>query len=443
MKTSSLVSLLSAVVPALAAPNGLTRRDDPAFIEGKYIVQLKPGTSAEAVTAHHNTVRSLLRRRDGSAGALEETFQIGDFNAYSGSFDDTTLAAISELDEVLAVERDQVIRVDQTEGTSTILSDRALTTQANSIWSLGDLSHLEAGATEYVYDETAGEGTTAYVLDTGIRLSHEEFEGRASFGINAVTGSTTPNGTNSDTDGHGTHVAATIVGKTYGVARKAKVIDVKVFDGNTVTLPSKFLSISPPCQVHSLTSSQGSTSSILTGITWAVNDIVSKGARGKSVLNMSLSGRNIPAMDNAVLAAYNEGVLAVVAAGNEDQPANETSPARLPEAFTVGMTQADRARVSIMEGIYGSSYGPELDVFAPGRDIVSASHLSDTGSRSSTGTSMSSPLVAGLVCYLRGLGGGFGTPKEVTDRILELAIPDAVADPMGSPNLLVNNGSGR
>lgn len=240
MKTSSLVSLLSAIVPALAAPNGLTRRaDPPAFVEGKYIVQLKPGTSPDAVTSHHNTVRSLLRRRDGSAGALEKTFQIGDFNAYSGSFDDATLAAIQGLDEVLAVERDQVIRVDQTEGTSHILPERrALTTQADSIWSLGDLSHLEAGATEYVYDETAGEGTTAYVLDTGIRLSHEEFEGRASFGINGVTGSTTPNGTNSDTAGHGTHVAATIVGKTYGVAKKAKVIDVKVFEGDTVILPS-------------------------------------------------------------------------------------------------------------------------------------------------------------------------------------------------------------
>lgn len=132
-----------------------------------------------------------------------------------------------------------------------------------------------------------------------------------------------------------------------------------------------------------------------------------------------------------------------MAAGNNDQPATNISPANVREALTVGMTQSDRRRVSIMEGIYGSSYGPELDVFAPGRDIVSASHTSDTGTATKTGTSMAAPLVAGLVCYLRALEQGLDTPAAVTARIIELAIPDVVTDPKGSPNLLVNNGSGR
>ncbi|KAI8214198.1 Alkaline protease 1 [Colletotrichum sp. SAR 10_76] len=416
---ATLVSLLSAIVPALAAPSGINRRADPGLMAGKYIIQLKPGTSPEAVTAHHNAVRSLLRRRDGAAGEVEKTFQIGDFNAYSGSFDDATLASISELDEVLVVEPDTLIYLEPTEAPAT--SKRDLTTQTSSIWSLGDLSHLEAGATEYVYDETAGEGTTAYVFDTGIRLSHEEFEGRARFGINGVTGSTEQTGTNSDTSGHGTHVAATVVGKTYGVAKKAEVVDVKVFDGDT-----------------------GSTSWILTGMTWAVEDIVSKGAQNSSVLNLSLSSTgSTTTLDNAVLAAYQQGILAVVAAGNSNQPTADVSPARLPQAFTVGMTQPDRGRVNIIEDIYGSNYGPELDVFAPGRDIISAAHTSDTGTATKTGTSMAAPLVAGLVCYLRGLESGLGTPDAVTNRILELAIPDVVGDPKGSPNLLVNNGSGR
>ncbi|OLN89779.1 Alkaline protease 1-like protein 2 [Colletotrichum chlorophyti] len=419
MKTSSVISLLTAVLPAIAAPNSINRREEPTFVEGKYIVQLKPGTSPEAVATHHSAVRSLLRRRDGAAGSVDKTFHIGNFNAYSGTFDDATLAAISEFDEVLVVEPDQVIYVDATEGTSSLWK-RALTTQTDSIWSLADLSHREAGAKDYVYDDTAGEGQTAYVFDTGIRLSHEEFEGRASFGINGVTGSTQQTGSNSDTNGHGTHVAATIAGKNFGVAKKAKVVDVKVFDGN-----------------------EGSTSAILTGIDWAVSDIVSKGAQKTSVLNLSLGGWGVTALDNAVLAAYEQSVLSVVAAGNFNQPAADFSPARLPEAFTVGMTQRDRGRVNIIEDVYGSNYGPELDIFAPGRDIVSASHISDTGTLTATGTSMAAPLVAGLVCYLRGLESNLGSPKEVTDRILEMAIRDVVTDPKGSPNLLVNNGNGR
>lgn len=248
MKTSSLISLLSAIAPALAAPSGPARRDNPDVVEGKYIVQLKPGTSPEVVALHHGTVHNLIRRRDGSAGGsggLEKTFRIGDFYAYSGSFDGTAAAAISGLDEVLVVEPNQIIRMDETEvgtppASATPLAGRApTTTQSNSTWGLGDLSHREAGADEYVYDETAGEGTVAYVLDSGIQKTHEEFEGRASFGFNAITGSTTPPWSNiSDKSGHGTHVAATIAGKTYGVAKKAKIIDVKVMSFTQVRLSS-------------------------------------------------------------------------------------------------------------------------------------------------------------------------------------------------------------
>ncbi|KAG8159736.1 hypothetical protein KVR01_010373 [Diaporthe batatas] len=438
---TSLASLILAVVPALAAASGMARGANPEFIEGKYIIQLKPGTSPEAVTTHHNTVRSLLRRRDGSAGSLDRTFQIGDnFSAYSGRFDNATIAAIQGLDEVLAVERDQVVRVawageeeeeeEKEEDTSTAFLPqswwpwrprRSLTTQTRSTWSLGDLSHRSAGSTEYVYDRTAGAGTTAYVIDTGIRLSHAEFEGRASFGYSVLTGSTEPVGDDYDTEvGHGTHVAGIIAGKRFGVAKKAKVIDVTIMG-----------------------SGGGSIEAVLAGIAWAVNDIKSKGTESKSVLNLSLTSPKSQALDNAVLAAYNEGILSVAGAGNSNKPVRGISPGSLPQAFTVGMTQRDRARGQLREGLEGSNYGPELDVFAPGLDIASASARADDGVSTKTGTSMSTALVSGLVCYLRGLEGGLGTPDMVTGRILELAIPDAVADPKGSPNLLVNNGSGR
>lgn len=147
-------------------------------------------------------------------------------------------------------------------------------------------------------------------------------------------------------------------------------------------------------------------------------------------------------LDDAVLAAYDAGILTVTVAGNQNQPIAGNTPARLPEAFTVGMTQPDRGRVDIIADVYGSNYGPEMDVFAPGRDIVSASNESDDGTAIKTGTSMATPLVAGLVCYLRALEGGLESPKEVGDRVLELALKGVVGDPRGSPNLLVNNGSG-
>lgn len=204
-------------------------------------------------------------------------------------------------------------------------------------------------------------------------------------------------------------------------------------------------------------------SGILTGIQWAVSDVLSRSAASTSVFSMSLSSVTTSTLlDDAVKAAYDIGILSVVAAGNENAPIAPLSPARLPEAFTVGMTQPNRGRVDIIAGIYGSNYGPgkyltrvfrdgngtdmccptEMDIFAPGRDIVSASHLSDTGTATKTGTSMATPLVAGLVCYLRALEGGLGSPDQVTGRVLELGLKGVVGDPKGSPNLLVNNGSG-
>ncbi|KAL5376906.1 hypothetical protein DPSP01_010172 [Paraphaeosphaeria sporulosa] len=407
------VLFLSAAV--YATP--LSHREKPKFIPGKYLVQLRSNIDAVSVASHHQKVHRLARRSSADS-PVERTFSIGSLNAYLGSFDEQAATYISDLEEVLSVVPDEYIYLEKTDFPP--LAPRDVVTQSPSIWSLGDLSHKASNATEYVYDSTAGEGTTAYVFDTGIRLSHTEFEGRARFGVNGITNSTNPSGASKDDDGHGTHCAATVVGKTFGVAKKASVVDVKVFDGAT-----------------------GSTSAILTGIQWAVSDVLARNAASTSVFSMSLSAETTSTLlDDAVKAAYDVGILSIVAAGNENAPIAPLTPARLPEAFTVGMTQANRARVNIITDIYGSNYGPEMDVFAPGRDIVSASHLSNTGTATKTGTSMATPLVAGLVCYLRALEGGLATPDQVTSRVLELALKGVVGDPRGSPNLLINNGSG-
>ena len=227
MKAPTLINFLIGALPLLAAPTEHFRRQNEV-IAGKFIVQLKAGLTPGSVAAHQLRVRGLLGRRDET---IQETYHIGEFNAYTGDFDASTVDAIASLPEVLSVEPDEYIHLEKTDVEDAI-SERSLTTQKGAFWALGDLSHKVNGSTDYVYDDRAGAGQTAYVLDTGIRLTHQEFEGtRAVWGFNGRTGSAEQNGTNADDDSHGTHVAGSIVGKVNGVAKKATVVDVKVLSG--------------------------------------------------------------------------------------------------------------------------------------------------------------------------------------------------------------------
>jgi oryzin len=243
------------------------------------------------------------------------------------------------------------------------------------------------------------------VLDSGIRTTHVEFEGRASWGYNAV------NTNNADSSGHGTHVAGVIGAKTYGVAKKTNLIAVKVFGEDDVA----------------------ATSWVLAGLQWALNDIGTKGRRGSAVVNLSLGGPASSAMDNAVNSLANQGVLPVVAAGNENQPAANVSPARAANALCVGSVQSNDARSSY------SNYGSVVDIWAPGDAITSTWHTSDTATSTQSGTSASAPFVAGLVSYIRGLEGqSIGAAARA--RILALATQNRLTDVAGAPNLLAYNG---
>ena len=225
-------------------------------------------------------------------------------------------------------------------------------------------------------------------------------------GYNAVGGDAT------DTVGHGTHVAGTIGSRTYGVSKKATIIGVKVFAGES-----------------------GSTSVILDGYNWAVNDIVNQGRTGNSVVSMSLGGGFSDAFNQAVANAFNQGITTVVAAGNDNQDASNTSPASTPEAITVGAIQSDNARASY------SNFGSILDIFAPGTDILSTWIGSDTATNTISGTSMATPHISGLVLYLQGLE-GLATPTDIVNRIVALATSDVISDPgSGSPNKLAFNGA--
>ena len=210
------------------------------------------------------------------------------------------------------------------------------------------------------------------------------------------------------------HVAGTVGGAKYGVAKKTTIIGVKAMDGDT-----------------------GSASDVFAAFDWTVNDIVSKGRENTAVINISLGSSGSTTWDAAITAAWAKGVLVATAAGNENEPAMNHSPCRSPELICVGNIEIDNKRHS---GRGGSNYGPPVDIFAAGTDIVSASYLSDSGTEVHTGTSMASPHVAGLVSYLRALEGP-STAADVKARVYALATPEVVTDTLGSVNLLAYNGN--
>ncbi|KAH6652438.1 subtilase [Truncatella angustata] len=407
-----LTVALGALLPAIfAAPTG-TQQSKREVIPGKYIITLKSGVTVSDVSSHLNWVSDVHRRslskRD-TAG-VENTYNISTWNAYAGEFDDATIAEIKANPEVATVEEDTVMYLWG--GEDSKLAERALTTQTGAPWGLGTISHRTSGSTSYIYDTSAGANTYAYVVDSGILTTHAQFGGRATLGYNAVGGS------HVDTLGHGTHVAGTIGGSTYGVAKKTNLISVKVFQGN-----------------------EGSTSTILAGYNWAVNDITSKGRQGKSAINLSLGGPASSSWTSAVNAAYSSGVLSVVAAGNGDDsgnplPVSSQSPANVPNALTVGAIDSSWRPASF------TNYGAGVDILAPGVSILSSWIGSNSATNSISGTSMATPHVVGLALYLQALE-GLSTPAAVTSRIKALGTSGRITGTLnGSPNLVAYNGNG-
>ncbi|KKK25089.1 hypothetical protein P175DRAFT_0495699 [Aspergillus ochraceoroseus IBT 24754] len=395
------ILLLGALLPAVFAAPILEARRPAEKLPGKYIVTFKSGLEAAHIEAHTtwatNVHKRNLERRDQADhdvySGVEKNFGIGNFAAYSGSFDDATIEEIRKSEDVAYVEEDQIWYLD------------ALTNQTGAPWGLGAISHKGTASTSYIYDTSAGSGTYAYVVDTGINPSHEQFGGRASLAYNAVGGQ------HVDSVGHGTHVAGTIGGSTYGVAKQASLLSVKVFQGESST-----------------------TSIILDGFNWAANDIVSKNRTSKAAINMSLGGAYSYAFNNAVETAFDEGVLSVVAAGNENNDASGTSPASAPNALTVAASTSSNARASF------SNYGSVVDIFAPGENILSAWIGSNTATNTISGTSMATPHIVGLSIYLMALEGLSG-PAAVTARIKALATEGVLTSVSGSPNLLAYNGN--
>lgn len=278
----------------------------------------------------------------------------------------------------------------------------ATATQSGATWGLDRIDQRNLPlSSSYTYDTTAS-NVTAYVIDTGVLATHNDFGGRVRSGYTAISDG---RGT-TDCNGHGTHVAGTVGGSTWGVAKGVKLVAVRVLD----------------C------AGSGTNSGVIAGVDWVASD---HAAGTPAVANMSLGGGASTALDDAIRRTHNDGVTMVVASGNDNVDACNSSPARVAEAITVNSSTSTDARSSF------SNWGTCTDIFAPGSSITSAWYTSTTATNSISGTSMASPHVAGVAAlYLA--ANTSASPATVWSSIKAAATPSKITSAgTGSPNLLV------
>ncbi|KAL3417504.1 subtilisin-like protease [Phlyctema vagabunda] len=377
-------------------------------IANRYIVVYYNNASDVDVQSYQSTVATALkkrsasvRKRDGSAmSSTMQAFSMGGWRAMALDAEDDMILEIAASQMVNYVEADTMVKAS------------TLVQQTNAPPGLDRISSAKAGATSYVFDDSAGAGITAYIVDTGIRTTHTEFEGRAIWGTNTV------NTVMTDENGHGSHVAGTVGGATFGVAKSVELVAVKVLDADGA----------------------GSNSGVIAGVNFVATNATARGLSGKAVMNMSLGGSKSAALNSAVAGLTRAGVLPIVAAGNENQDALNTSPGSAPSAITVGAIDAKDTRASF------SNFGTAVDIFAPGVDVLSVGIASNTDTATLSGTSMASPHVCGLAAYLMALDTSLTTPAAVTEKMLSLAAASgatALRTGTGTTTLIANNGSGQ
>ncbi|OLN89326.1 Cuticle-degrading protease [Colletotrichum chlorophyti] len=382
----ALLPLAAMAAPSRRAqPAPLIRPRDATLVADKYIVRLK----SEAKVGSLQNVMKIF------SAEADHVYNFGNtLRGFSSTLNATEVEALQHDPDVDFIEQDAIVSIKAT--------------QRNAPWGLARLSSTQPGGTTYSYDDSAGEGTCAYIVDTGIDIDHPDFEGRATFLANYAD--------NSDTDGqgHGTHVAGTVGSKTYGVAKKTKLFAVKVLDDN----------------------GEGTNSGVIAGMDFVVADAAGQeGCRNGIVVNMSLGGRTSTAVNQAAAAIVKAGHFLAVAAGNEAADASSSSPASEESVCTVGAT-TDADSLSPF-----SNFGAVVDILAPGSQITSTWPGGKTNTIS--GTSMASPHIAGLAAYFLGLGYAPKDPVELCSYIAQAALDGVVRQvPRQTVNKLANNGFG-
>jgi uncharacterized protein (TIGR03437 family) len=380
MKRSlSLIAILVLAVPLMAAPKKDGVRKVKDKVPGRYIVVFEPRVEDPEALASELTRDHKGRKDKVYSRALK---------GFAGEFSEKEAEKIAGHPLVAYVEEDGIVTTQAT--------------QSGATWGLDRIDQRDRPLdSTYVYNAT-GAGVKAYIIDTGINIAHTDFGGRAINGYDAVDGALPA----ADCNGHGTHVAGTVGGATWGVAKGVTLVAVRVLN----------------C------SGSGTNSGVIGGIDWVTADHAS-GA--PAVANMSLGGGASTAIDDAVRRSIADGVTYAIASGNSNVDACSSSPARVAEAITVNSSTSSDARSSF------SNYGTCTDIFAPGSSITSAWYSSNTATNTISGTSMATPHVAGVAAlYLQ--GNTSASPATVWAAIRDNSSLNKITSAgTGSPNRLL------
>ncbi len=371
---AALIGVLGMLALAPAAAQA-------AGSETDYIVLYKSGTN----------VTAKVQSEEARGNDVQDVFRSA-VKGFVAPLDAADVARLRARSDVLLVEKDKPVKA---------FSASPRSGPAAS-WGLDRIDQRTLPLNGWISTSQNGFGVTAYIIDSGIRVDHSEFGGRVTVGFDAVGGDPVPT---NDCNGHGTHVAGTVGGKTYGVAPQVSLVAVRVLDCN----------------------GDGSTSGVIAGIDWATAD---HAAGVPAVANMSLGSDYSEALNMATQNAITDGISFVVAAGNDNADACRSSPASTPNAITVAATDPTEARASY------SNFGSCVDIFAPGSNIISSRNTSPTAANTRSGTSMASPHVAGAAALILS-GIPSSTPAQVATALTDASTTGVVTDPASTVNRLL------